>query len=276
MAGNKNTQNSYIIYGLVLIIVVVVIGVVVWLNTSDESSDETSDGLSNGLNGLQYENPQLAADFTLTNQDGNPVTLSDYRGKVVMMYFGFTNCPEQCPVTMGIWGQVQEKLGDKADDVQFLFVTIDPLRDSVEQVAEYLSKYPADITGLTGSLEEIEDVATDYSVFFETIDIESGESDMGENDEMADMDAEHEDDMNDMDTEHDDSEATEMAGMDADHDDMGDMDDHEHEEELEVYDYWVNHTALTFVIDKEGKLVLAFPYATSADDIVSDLENWLN
>ncbi|MEM8530582.1 MAG: SCO family protein [Chloroflexota bacterium] len=105
-----------------------------------------------------------APDFTLTDTNGDPFRLSDHRGKVVMMFFGFTNCPDICPTSLGEMAAVNRQLGDKADDVEMVFVTVDPERDTPERLQAYIDQFDESIIGLHGTPEELETVFKSYGV----------------------------------------------------------------------------------------------------------------
>ncbi len=123
--------------------------------------------------GSKIDPPAAAADFTLTDQNGQPYHLSDQAGKVVLIFFGYTNCPDICPTTLAEFKQVREQLGEQASEVEFVFVTIDPERDTSERLAGYLPVFGDGITGLTGSLEEMEGVWKDYYVFRNKVETDS-------------------------------------------------------------------------------------------------------
>ena len=80
-------------------------------------------------------------DFTLTAQTGQPVSLSDFRGKYVVLYFGYTSCPDICPLTLAQLSQAMRLLGNKAQDVQVIMVTVDPERDTPQRLASYLTAF---------------------------------------------------------------------------------------------------------------------------------------
>lgn len=116
--------------------------------------------------GTVLQSPQPAADFTLQSVDG-PVSLSDLRGKYVVLFFGYTTCPDVCPATMSVLGQAMQKLGRKVDKVQVVMVSVDPERDTPEKMAKYISHFGENFLGLTGTPEEIAHVAALYGVFYE-------------------------------------------------------------------------------------------------------------
>ena len=107
-----------------------------------------------------------APDFTLTNQDGEKVTLGDFKGKAVFMFFGYTHCPDICPVTLANLNGAVNELGNDKDKVQVIFVTVDPERDSREELKKYVTYFNKDFIGLTGTPDEIKNVADSYHVFY--------------------------------------------------------------------------------------------------------------
>ena len=115
--------------------------------------------------GSLIEPPVHAADFSLRDQAGNTFRLSDQKGRVVLIFFGYTHCPDVCPVTLSEYKQIKQNLGDKAEQVSFLFVTVDPERDTMEQIQAYLPNYDPDFIGLTGTRDELEPVWSAYGVY---------------------------------------------------------------------------------------------------------------
>lgn len=117
--------------------------------------------------GITLDAPAAVADFTLMSTLGHPVSLYDYSDKHVVLYFGYTTCPDICPTTLGDLKQAMARLGDQAAQVQVFFVTVDPERDTPERMAGYLQFFDPSFVGLTGSQEEIEAIATRFGIFFE-------------------------------------------------------------------------------------------------------------
>ena len=121
--------------------------------------------------GTTYAEPYpVAADIELKQADGSTFRLSDLRGKVVALFFGYTSCPDVCPTTMAELNQALEKMGDQADQVQVLYVTVDPERDSPERVQQYVSQFNPTFIGLSGSEAELAKVWNDYGVFREIVE----------------------------------------------------------------------------------------------------------
>jgi len=105
--------------------------------------------------------------FTLMGSDGAAVTQDDFRGKAVMLFFGYANCPDICPTTMAQLAQVMLALGDQADQARVLFISVDPHRDTPEILQAYVEAFDSRATGLTGSPRQIADVARRYRVSFQ-------------------------------------------------------------------------------------------------------------
>ncbi len=116
--------------------------------------------------GTLWPSPQQAADFTLDSAAG-PVSLSDFADKVTLLYFGYTFCPDVCPATLADLGHVLRAMGDDAEQIQVIMVTVDPERDTPAQLAEYVTHFYPTFIGLSGTEAEIAAVAEQYGVFYE-------------------------------------------------------------------------------------------------------------
>ncbi len=116
------------------------------------------------LTGLDY-----AKDFALTDHTGKPRTLADFKGKAVVMFFGYTQCPDVCPTTMAEMATVMKQLGADADKVQVLFVTIDPERDTQALLASYVPAFDPHFLGLYGDKAATEKVAKEFKVFYQKV-----------------------------------------------------------------------------------------------------------
>jgi len=103
-----------------------------------------------------------AMNFELQRTDGTPYVLSEQRGKVVLMYTGFTNCLDFCPGTLAKFKQIADSLGEDAAQVEFVFITVDPDRDTPDVITDYLNSISTHIIGLTGTLEQLEKVWVGY------------------------------------------------------------------------------------------------------------------
>jgi protein SCO1/2 len=124
-------------------------------------------------NGSLYDPAVPAADFTLQRAAGGPYHLAEQRGKAVVMFFGYTYCPDVCPATLAEMRDVLKQLKGKEDRVDFLFVTVDPERDTPERLVNYTAAFDERIQGLTGSEAELEPVYAAYGVYRAKQEVES-------------------------------------------------------------------------------------------------------
>jgi len=106
-------------------------------------------------------------EIALTDHTGKPRTLADFRGKAVVVNFGFTHCPDVCPTTLADIASSIRKLGPDADRVQVLFVTVDPERDTPEILSKYVTAFDPRFLGMHGDLEATRKVAKEFKVYFE-------------------------------------------------------------------------------------------------------------
>jgi protein SCO1/2 len=107
---------------------------------------------------------QPATEFKLTNQVGATIHLSDFRGKYVLIFFGFTNCTSECPLTMGFLKQMHDRLGSLADQTQVIMISTDPARDTPEALGTFLSHFDPSFIGLTSSMSVLQSVWKAYGV----------------------------------------------------------------------------------------------------------------
>lgn len=119
------------------------------------------------FHGMILQSPTQATNFTLTSQNGQPVSLRDFQGKLVLLYFGYTTCPDVCPTTLADLHLARAALGKQGDEVQVLMVTVDPERDTQPIMADYMSHFDTSFIGLTGTPEQIAEVATYYGIYYE-------------------------------------------------------------------------------------------------------------
>ena len=155
------------------------------------------------------------ADFgrtlSLTDHTGTPRTLSDWKGKVIVVFFGFTQCPDVCPTTLATMADVMKRLGPQSDEVQVLFVTVDPERDSRAVLAPYVTAFDPRFVGLYGDDDATRKAAREFKVFYAKVAGSTGAT------------------------------------------------------------YTIDHTAASYVLDREGRLRLYVKHAQSPDDIAADL-----
>jgi len=122
-----------------------------------------------------FDPPRAAPDFTLIGSDGAPLSMSRFRGKVVVLEFGFTSCPDVCPKTLAALASARKKLGDRAADVQVVYVTVDPERDDADRLRTHLAKFDPTFVGGTGTAEQLEAVRKEYGVAAERVKTSGGE-----------------------------------------------------------------------------------------------------
>jgi len=111
-----------------------------------------------------FEPPHAAPEFSLQGSDGAELKLSRYRGKLVLLVFGFTHCTEVCPITLGTLVQARQALGKAGEAVQVVYVTVDPERDDAAQMKRYLAAYDASFIGATGQPAALAAVRASYGV----------------------------------------------------------------------------------------------------------------
>tara|TARA_R110002167_G_scaffold145090_7_gene336002 strand:+ start:3302 stop:3928 length:627 start_codon:yes stop_codon:yes gene_type:complete len=115
--------------------------------------------------------PSVGGPFTLIDQDGRPVDQTMLDGKWSLVFFGFTWCPEYCPTTLAALKATQERLGDRADDLQIIFISVDPERDQPQVLKDYLSSdgFPEGVIGLTGTPAQIRAAADAYRAYYQKV-----------------------------------------------------------------------------------------------------------
>ena len=150
--------------------------------------------------------------FSLVGADGKPVTDRDFRGRYMLIFFGFTHCPDICPAELQVIAQALEQLGDKAKNVVPIFITLDPERDTPEAMGNYVKSFGPNFVGLTGSPEAIAAAAKAYRVSYAKV-----------------------------------------------------------EDKESAADYGVDHSALVYLMDPEGRYVTHFSYGLSAEQMAEKL-----
>ncbi|MFO7255608.1 MULTISPECIES: SCO family protein [Limnochorda] len=144
---------------IALVIVIAVAGVT-WAYTSRPAP---------AFHGRLLEPLREAPVFSLTDHQGEPFHLADQRGKAVLLFFGYTTCPDVCPATLGTLGQMKRQLGADGERVEVVFITVDPERDTPARLAEYLGYFDPSAIGLTGPPEELARVREAYGVYAERV-----------------------------------------------------------------------------------------------------------
>lgn len=157
-----------------------------------------------------FEPPRQAPEFALRGSDGQELSLARYRGKLVLMSFGFTHCAAVCPTTLATLAQARQALGPQAGAVQVVFVTVDPDRDDAARLKAYLAAFDPSFVGGSGRPEVLAAMRKDYGVVANKVPMSDG--------------------------------------------------------------YAVDHSASTFLIDRDGKLRAMMPYGRDAKDFVHDIK----
>jgi protein SCO1 len=158
MIFTQLAMNSRLRVGLVITGVVLLFALILWFGFSLRPYS---------YHGTLLDSPKPVTDFTLSGPDGGPVKLSDYRGKSVVLYFGYTYCPDVCPTTMAELGQAMRTLGAKVDQVQVIMVTVDPERDTPDKLNKYVKAFDSRFVGLSGTPDQIASAATPLGVYYE-------------------------------------------------------------------------------------------------------------
>lgn len=118
------------------------------------------------LYGTDITGADFAKSFKLTDHSGKVRTLADFKGQVVLLFFGYTHCPDVCPTTMADLAKAMKLLGEDSRKVQVLFVTVDPERDTPQLLAQYVPSFYPTFLGLYGTVDEITSTATDYKIYY--------------------------------------------------------------------------------------------------------------
>ena len=144
-----------------------VIGVVVLLSflSACKPAGEASNLVATDITGADF-----GQSFNLTDHTGKPRTLADFKGKAVALFFGYTHCPDVCPTTMLDLKQMMKLLGPRADEVQVLFVTLDPARDSQEVLAQFVPSFDKRFIGLRGDEATIAATAATFKIYAKKVE----------------------------------------------------------------------------------------------------------
>jgi protein SCO1/2 len=123
--------------------------------------------------GALIDPPVPAADFTLSDQNEQPFRLSQQHGRVVLLFFGYTHCPDVCPATLTVYKKIKDSLGGESEQVRFVFITVDPERDTPEQLRRFVGAFDPSFIGLSGSREQLQAVWQAYGVYRAEQQVES-------------------------------------------------------------------------------------------------------
>jgi protein SCO1/2 len=162
-----------------------------------------------GFTAIDITGANIGPDYQLSYSDGKPASLRDFKGKYVMLFFGFTQCPDVCPTTLARASEIKRLLGADGDKLQVVFVTVDPERDTGPLLAEYMRAFDPSFVAVRGNLEQTAKAAKDFKIFYRKVP--SGSS------------------------------------------------------------YTMDHTALTYLFDANGKIRLAVKHEQTAQQVAADV-----
>jgi protein SCO1/2 len=148
------------------LIIVAVAGLAIGMTTALAVLPGGLQRLVSGTVATSVGRAAVGGPFSLVDQHGKRVSDADFRGRLMLIYFGFTYCPDVCPTGLQVMATALEKLGPKAEEVVPIFITVDPERDTVETIGRYVASFDPRLIGLTGSPEEIQAAAKAYRVYY--------------------------------------------------------------------------------------------------------------
>ncbi len=168
-APNQTGGSARMLLLGVFLIGVLLLALVMVLNLRDTlNAPAPTPTFAPTVQGIMPVNPPMPlTDFAFPASRGGTLGLSDLRGAYTLMFFGYTNCPDFCPLTMMEYRRIKERLGEDADAVNFVFVSVDPERDTPERLATYLARYDPAFIGLQGDDDTLERIAGEYGLQFE-------------------------------------------------------------------------------------------------------------
>ncbi|MBT3391109.1 MAG: SCO family protein [Chloroflexi bacterium] len=123
--------------------------------------------------GSLIDPPAPTSDFTLKANGGTTFQLSEQHGKIVLLFFGYTRCPDVCPTTLYDFKQIKASLGEQADEIRFVFITVDPERDTIDLLGQFVTAFDSDFIALSGELDELQPVYAAYGVYRQKNDVGS-------------------------------------------------------------------------------------------------------
>lgn len=184
--------------------------------TSSSSTRAAAQASPSGEPRNVVEPPKQLVDFEMPSNTGEDVKLSDFRGKPVLLFFGYTHCPDYCPTTLGEFKQIKKQLGEQGDDVAYVFISVDGERDTPDVLNRYVTTFDPSFVGLQGTSKNLQPIAKDYGLFAKK------------------------------------NTQVESAGG-----------------------YLVDHTVVTYLIDKQGQLRVFYPFGVQPSTIATDVATML-
>ncbi len=169
----KHTQPGRLLLPAVLLLLVALL--TGCTGTNSAGTDAAATGMPTA--GTPIEPPRELTDFTMTSAAGDPLSLSDLQGRPVLLYFGYTFCPDVCPTTLADFVRVKRDLGEDADKVAFVFISVDPERDTPEKIANYMRAFDTDFIGLQGDEKTLRRIQFDYGLFYQQSQVQGTSAD---------------------------------------------------------------------------------------------------
>ncbi len=160
----KPNRTAFVLLFAVLLIGLVLTGLALMRSLSQGMSAAVPTPQIEGITAIVPPDP--LPDFTLTGLDGEPASLSDFAGRYLILFFGYTHCPDFCPLTLAEYVQVKRQLGDDASRFAFLFVSVDGERDTPAALANYVRRFDPDFYGMTGDEAAIRALGQPYGLYF--------------------------------------------------------------------------------------------------------------
>ena len=163
--------------GAIVILMIIVVVIVVSTRSNAPAPADTTEtngsfaivdenAYSSGVNAVE---PHSIADIDLLDMDGQPAQFSDLHGKYTVLYFGYTFCPDFCPATLTDFRLIARELGDQADAVNFVLISVDPQRDTPDVLKRYVTRFNTDFLAYTGDIESLTRLTAEFGVFFESM-----------------------------------------------------------------------------------------------------------
>lgn len=143
----------------------IVAALAVWMAGCNRAGDAAAPG----FRGIDLTSAPYGRDFRLTDAEGRERTLADYKGKAVLLYFGFTQCPDVCPTALIRAAEVRKLLGAEGDKLQVIFITVDPARDTPEVIKAYTAAFDPSFIGLYGDAKRTRETADEFKVYYKQV-----------------------------------------------------------------------------------------------------------
>ena len=164
--SSRPAKRGFLLFVVGLAIVLGALGFEYWRLTAEESGAASGSGTFAAA---------IGGPFTLVDQDGQVRHDTDFRGKLMLVYFGYTYCPDACPTELQTISQAMDELGAKADQVAPLFISVDPARDTPAQLKSYSESFTPHLVALTGSAEQVAQAARGYKIYYQKVAQKNGD-----------------------------------------------------------------------------------------------------